>query len=149
MKPFFAFLALEASSRRARTSALFLSVSACFLFFSYIFRKRNSLKISYLIIDIRKQTRQSHFLASEAYLISLSLFAIKIKKREKKRIEKRIKRIKKKEKKKEKVGKIIKNFDCRHRFEGWKEKEIISEKLSKRDSKRALDTKTVAKVIRD
>ena len=34
MKPFFAFLALLASSSRARTSALFLSVSACFLFFS-------------------------------------------------------------------------------------------------------------------
>lgn len=38
MKPFLAFLALEASSRRARTSALFLSVSACFLFFSCINR---------------------------------------------------------------------------------------------------------------
>lgn len=53
-----------------------------------------------------------------------------------------------KKKKKEKVGKIIKNLDRRQRFEGWKEKEIIS-KLSERDSKRALDTKTVARVIQD
>lgn len=54
----------------------------------------------------------------------------------------------KKKRKKEKVGKIIKNLDRRQRFEGWKEKEIIS-KLSERDSKRALDTKTVARVIQD
>lgn len=44
MKPFFAFLALEASSRRARTSALFLSVSACFLFFSCDFSCETPLK---------------------------------------------------------------------------------------------------------
>lgn len=59
-----------------------------------------------------------------------------------------MKRMEKKKKKKEKVGKIIKNLDRRQRFEGWKEKEIIS-KLSERDSKRALDTKTVARVIQD
>lgn len=53
-----------------------------------------------------------------------------------------------KKKRKKKVGKIIKNLDRRQRFEGWKEKEIIS-KLSERDSKRALDTKTVARVIQD
>uniref|UniRef100_A0A224Y531 Uncharacterized protein n=1 Tax=Panstrongylus lignarius TaxID=156445 RepID=A0A224Y531_9HEMI len=34
IKPFFAFLALEASSMRFRTSARFLSISACFAFFA-------------------------------------------------------------------------------------------------------------------
>lgn len=43
MKPFLAFLAFDASSRRARTSALFRSVSACFLFFSYISSVKNTL----------------------------------------------------------------------------------------------------------
>lgn len=46
MNPFLAFLALEASSRRARTSALLRSVSACFLFFSYILW---SVKVSVIL----------------------------------------------------------------------------------------------------
>lgn len=49
MKPFLAFLALEASSIRLRTSARLRSISACLAFFAYT---RRELKHELLYLPI-------------------------------------------------------------------------------------------------
>lgn len=46
MKPFFAFLAFEASSIRLRTSARLRSISACLAFFAYLNLKMKKKRIS-------------------------------------------------------------------------------------------------------
>ena len=46
MKPFFAFLALEASSIRLRTSARLRSISACLAFFAFLISKEKSFYVS-------------------------------------------------------------------------------------------------------
>lgn len=45
MKPFLAFLALEASSMRLRTSARLRSISACFAFFACVYQGRKEIEL--------------------------------------------------------------------------------------------------------